>query len=275
VDSSNHFYQKFLGDVYAAARQDTDAAAAYQRVIALQPRYWAGYLNYGILHYNRGRYDQAATLIEQLIQWAPDNAQALGTLGAVYVAMGRNGDAEVVSRRSCALRPVRGCYLNLGIALQRQRRSEEAIVEYKRALAFGNPSLTLLLNLATVYTYLGRHEEARDFFERAIASAEERLRVNLQDSGQRAILAYCLAHTAEAARARFEIEQSLQHSPDDRTVRRYAVLTFERLGLRDLALETLRGASRQVLEELEASFGTDELRRDSRYEAVAAEIRSR
>lgn len=275
ADPSNHFYQRLLGDVYAAAGQDADAAAAYESVIALQPRYWAGYLSYGILHYNRGRYEQAAALIEQLLQWTPDNAQALSTLGAVYVATGRNADAEIVSRRSCSLRPARACHLNLGIALQRQRRSEEAIVEYERALTFGNPTLTLFLNLATAHMYLGRLDEARDYFQRAIASAEARLRVNLQESAQRAILAYCLAHTGESARARFEIEQALRHSPDDRAVRRYAVLTFERLGQRERALDILKGASPQVLDELEASFGTEQLQRDPRYEAVAADVRSR
>jgi len=275
ADPSNHFYQKVLGDVYAAAKQDSDAAAAYERVIALQPRYWAGYLNYGILHYNRGRYEQAAGLIERLLQWTPDNAQALATLGAVYVAQGRYADAERASRKSCSLQPGRTCHLNLGIALQRQRRSEEAIAEYKQALTFGNPTLTLFLNLATAHTYVGRTDEARDYFRRAIASAEERLRVNLQDSSQRAVLAYCLAYTGESARARFEIEQALQHAPNDRAVRRYAVLTLERLGQRERALDILKGASREVLEELESSFGTEQLQQDPRYEAIAADIRSR
>jgi tetratricopeptide (TPR) repeat protein len=274
ADPSNYFYQKVLGDVYAAVRQDTDAAAAYERVIALQPRYWAGYLNYGVLHYNRGRYEEAAALIEQLVQWAPDNAQALAALGGVYVAMRRNAEAEVVSRRSCSLQPGRTCHLNLGIALQRQRRSEEAIAEYEQALRYGNPTLTLFLNMATAHTYLGRLDEARDYFRRAIASAEERLRVNLQDSTQRAILAYCLAHTGESARARFEIEQALQHAPDERAVQRYAVLTFERLGDREQTLNALKDVSRDVLEELEASFGTEQLQKDPRYQAIAEGIRS-
>jgi tetratricopeptide (TPR) repeat protein len=255
--------------------QDADAAAAYERVITLQPRYWAGYLNYAVFHYNRGRYDDAARLLEQLIQWTPDHAQALAALGGVYVAMRRNVDAENVSRRSCSLRPTRSCYVNLGIALQRQRRTEEAISAYESALKIGPPNTPLFLNLADAHVYAGRNTEAATYFRRAIASAEERLRINLQDSRERAILAYCLAHVEEAPRAKSEIEQALQHSSDDRTVRRYAVLTFESLGERERALETLRGSPLQVLEELEASWGTEQMRRDPRYEAIASEVRSR
>jgi eukaryotic-like serine/threonine-protein kinase len=274
-DPTNHFYLKLLGDVYAAAKQDADAAATYERVIALQPRYWAGYLNYGLFHYNRGRPDEAASLIEQLLQWSPDHAQALTVLGGVYVTMGRNAEAETISRRACTLKPIRACYVNLGLALQRQRRTEEAISEYKRALTLGSPSDTLLLNLADALAYAGRPVEARDYFKRAIDLIERRLEVNVLNSSLRATLAFCLAQTGDSARAMFEIKQALQHSPEDRTVRRYGVLTFESLGERERALEALRPATRQVLDELEASWGTEQLRSDPRYEAIAAQIRSR
>ena len=275
ADPSNHIFQLRLGDVYAAARQDADAQTAYERVIALQPRYWAGYLNYAVLHYNRGRFDDAERLLQQLLQWTPDNPSALATLGAVYLGMGRHADAETVSRRACALRPNRTCYVNLGLALQRQRRTEEALVEYERALAFGLPSEAHYLNVADAYAYLGRRAEATNYFRRAITRAEERLRDNLQNSGLRAILAYSLAQTGDSSRAKFEIDQAVQHSPNDRAVRRYAVLTYETLGDRDRALEIVRGSSRQVLEELEVSWGMEQMQRDPRYPAIAAEVRSK
>jgi serine/threonine protein kinase/Tfp pilus assembly protein PilF len=275
ADPSNHVFHRMLGDVYEAAHQDEEAVAAFERVITLQPRYWEGYYSFAILHYRRGRFDQAAGLIERLIQWTPDHAQALAALGGIYVAMGRNVDAESVSRRSCSLRPAWACYVNLGIALQRQRRSDEAIAEYKRALAFGTPNEMLLLNLADAHAYLGRQSEARDYFRRAIARTEEGLRVNLQNTSLRAILAYCLAQVGEQSRARFEIEQALQHSPGDRTVRRYAVLTFESLGQRERALDILRGSPRQVIEELEQSWGTEQLQQDPRYAETVREAQSR
>jgi tetratricopeptide (TPR) repeat protein len=275
ADPSNHVFHRMLADIYDAVGQDADAAAAYERVIALQPRYWVGYLNYAVFHYRRGRFDEAARLIERLIQWTPDHAQAWAALGGVYVAMGRNADAEIASRRACSLKPGRTCYLNLGIALQRQRRTEEAIAEYTRALAFGTPTEILFLNLADAHAYLGRHNEAREFFQRAIARAEESLRVNLQNSSLRAILAYCLAEVGEKARARFEIDQALEHSPNDRTVQRYGVLTFENLGQRERSLEILRGAPRQVLDELELSWAMEPMRRDPRYQEVAREVRSK
>jgi hypothetical protein len=47
------------------------------------------------------------------------------------------------------------------------------------------------------------------------------------------------------------------------------------VGERDRAFEILRRSTRQVLEELEVSWGTEQMRRDPRYDAIAAEVRSR
>ena len=72
-----------------------------------------------------------------------------------------------------------------------------------------------------------------------------------------------------------EIAQALGHSSNSRNVRRYAVLTYESLGERDLALDTLGNATPELLDELEASWGTEDLRRDPRYGAVAQEVRNK
>jgi tetratricopeptide (TPR) repeat protein len=182
-DPTNHVFQKALGDVYATVKQDSDAAAAYERVIALQPRYWAGYLNYAYLHYNRGRYDEAARLIEQLIQWTPDHAQALAALGGVYVAMGRERRrrerfAAIVLAQTHSARATSTLASRCNGSAGRRKRSPRT----RARLRLVSPNTMLFLNLADAHAYAGRNVEARNYFQRAIASAEERLRINLQDS---------------------------------------------------------------------------------------------
>jgi serine/threonine protein kinase len=275
ADPFNHVFRLWLGQVYDLSGRDADAVAEFQKAIQLQPRYWEGYLEYARFDYRRGRFREAAGLLERLIEWAPDHAQGLGTLGAVYVAMGRNTDAERVSRHSCELTPGRACYVNLGIALQRQRRTHEAIAEYERALGFGAPPEMLFLNIADAYAYVGKRTEALGFFRRAAARAEESLKINLKNSGVRAILAYCKAQIGDRDGATFEIEQALQDSPEDKDVRKYGVLAYESIGQRDKALQTLRGSSREVLEDLELAWGTEQLRRDPNYPYVAMEVRNK
>jgi len=274
-DPTDHVFHRRLGETYDLAGRDAEAMAEFQKVIEMQPRYWAGYLGFAVFHYRRGQFQEAARLLETLLQWAPDHAQGLSNLGGVYVDMGRNADAERVSRRSCEISPARLCYVNLGIALQRQRLTRQAIDAYNRALALGTPSLMQLLNTADAYAYIREQPEAEKFFRRAIAKAQEQLKVNLRDSGARAILAYCKAQIGDREGALFELEQALESAPQDKNVQKYAVLSYESLGLRDKALDTLRRLSKPVLHELEQAWGTEQLRTDPRYPSIAREIKNK
>jgi eukaryotic-like serine/threonine-protein kinase len=280
ADPSNHLFHLRLAQGYDALGRDAEAVAEFKHVLELQPRYWEGYSDFALFNYRRGRLAEAADLFEQLIQWAPDHAQGLANLGGAYVDMGRNADAERVSRRSCAITPARRCYVNLGIALQRQRRMQEAIEADNRALTFGTPSVIQLLNLADAHAYLaeqgspGEKQEAEAFFHRTVARAQDELKVNLRDSGTRAMLAYCLSQVGEREAALFELEQALQSSPQDKSVQKYGILTYESLGLRNKALEILRGVNRQVLQELELARGAAALRKDPAYPEIARKIRN-
>jgi tetratricopeptide (TPR) repeat protein len=275
ADPSNHVFHCALGVACYQSGQDVDAVTEFEKTLALQPRYLAGYINYAVFRHRRGRFQEAAALLERLIQWAPDHAQGLATLGGVYVDMGRNADAERVSRRSCELKPSKYCYGNLGISLKRQHRTSEALAAYEQALAFGNPSAILLFNMADTYAYVGKHTQSIDFFHRAAVRMEQSLSVNLQDGGLRAMLAYSLVQTGERKRAVFELEQALRSSPEDKNARKYGVLTYEAMGQRDQALEILQRVPRQLLDELELAPGTEQLRRDPRYPGIAREVRNR
>jgi eukaryotic-like serine/threonine-protein kinase len=274
-DPSNHAFHNSLGVALYLSGQDIDAAAEFEKTLQSQPRYWPGYIDYAVFRFRRGRFQEAAALLERLIQWAPDHAQGLATLGGVYVDMRRNADAERVSRRSCELKPGRLCYGNLGIALQREQRVTEAIAAFEHALSFGNPSEMLLFNVAETYRLAGDMPKALEFHRRAAARIEQSLKVNLRNSGLRAILAYCLVQTGDRQRAVFELEQALQSSPEDKDVRKYSVLTYEAIGERHNALEALRAVPREVFEDLETLPGTEELRRDPHYPEIEREIRNR
>src|SRR5262249_42245052 len=125
------------------------------------------------------------------------------------------------------------------------------------------------------YAYLGDRPSALKFFHQAAERAQENLKVNIRNSSLRALLAYCLAQTGDPARAKFEVEQALQSSPQEKAVRKYAVLTYEVMSQREKALETLRGAPKQVVDELESGWVTEQLRQDPRYHDIVRQIKNR
>jgi len=274
-DPSNYLSHLRLARAYDQAHQDANAVAEFETGIQLQPRFWGGYLDFAVFHHNRGRFREAAALLEQLILWAPDHAQGLATLGGVYVNMGRNQDAERVSRRSCELKPDKTCFSNLATAVKGEGRIREALTYYEKALAFGSPTTILLLNMADAHDQLNERPQALDFYRRSAARAEEVLKVNLRDSELRAIMAYCLAQTGQQQRAEFEMQQAMQDAPGNKNVRKYSILTYEILGQRDRALDLLREATPDLLGEMERGHVTEGMRRDPRYPEIAAKIRNK
>lgn len=66
------------------------------------------------------------------------------------------------------------------------------------------------------------------------------------------------------------IGEALKFSPGDSKVMRRAVLTYETLGERDRAIETLRTAGPELLHELERHPDLDALARDVRFQQLVA-----
>ena len=65
-----------------------------------------------------------------------------------------------------------------------------------------------------------------------------------------AVVAYLCAQTGQAGRARVEAAQALQLARRHNETTWWAALTYERIGDRDAALQTLEGAPRALLEDL-------------------------
>jgi len=75
------------------------------------------------------------TLFRQTLRWEPPAARVWYDLGNVRLAAGDPVEAERLYREAAARAPRDGAVrLNLGIALQRQGRRDEAAAEYAEAL---------------------------------------------------------------------------------------------------------------------------------------------
>ncbi|XP_055591689.1 protein O-mannosyl-transferase TMTC2-like [Uranotaenia lowii] len=87
--------------------------------------------------------------------------KALGNLGSVLSAQGRNQEAKEALKAALSYRPnMADVHYNLGILLQNQQDYAEAVESFRKAIQF-RPSLALAyLNLGTSLIALGRCQEA-------------------------------------------------------------------------------------------------------------------
>jgi len=154
----------------------------------------------------RGRWDEAAALLERLVAASPGSFDLYEDLGWAYLSLGRTAEAERAYRQSLTRLPDHAERLwGLAETLRRQNRLDEAIESFERSLAqrpeFGEAHLGLTLahasrgepeqaleharrhaeinpgstiawsNLAAMAARQGRHDEAVAAAERLLALA--------------------------------------------------------------------------------------------------------
>src|SRR5262249_54353547 len=112
--------------------------------------------------------------------------------------------------------------------------------------------------------------EAAAAYRKGIDLALAALKQDPRDGYTRAYVAYFSARLNDSARARDEISQAKELSPDDTKVIRRAVLTYEALGERDLAIEALQGANPELLRELDRHPDLAGFRKDYRFKQIVS-----
>ena len=119
-------------------------------------------LRKGFELYRSGDLAGAEQIFHNILNLAPDNAGALNFLGAIRLAQGRNGTAfNLISRAlESAPSPQARIYLNLGIALERLNRLDEAIEAYLKTIQLKEDALNAWSSCIRLYISIGRLGDA-------------------------------------------------------------------------------------------------------------------
>jgi tetratricopeptide (TPR) repeat protein len=166
------FYARLPG-----ARQvseDLTRLAEHSRLALPFPgRYYSrpsrNYFRLGAAFLNSGYPEQTLPYLNETLRRSPDNAMALLAVSQVYLETGRQLEARQLLERALALRPdsAEG-WNNLGGVEMAAGDTRAALRAYEKALAIRPKMTHALLNAAEAYAQ-GRGNEARDWFQRAIA----------------------------------------------------------------------------------------------------------
>jgi len=124
------------GNRHFAENRPGQAAADYERAIALQPEFAEAFYNLGVLRMSQNRVAEARDCYLAAIARKAAYAEAHNNLGSVQLALGELDPALASYHRALEIRPdyVEARY-NLGIALQNADRFEEARAVYGDILA--------------------------------------------------------------------------------------------------------------------------------------------
>lgn len=173
------------------AGRRSDAEQACRTALAGDPENPDALHLLGILAFERGDHDEAATLISRSVSRNGNNILALFNLGRVYEARGELPQAEVQYRNILSLAPQDAAVHHvLGDVLCARQQDAAAITHYRQALQIRHDFPEAHLSLGNMLKTQGRVDEAISSYAEAVrlkpnfAQAQLRLGIALREQRQ-------------------------------------------------------------------------------------------
>lgn len=94
-----------LGNTYYQMNKLSDAVQSYQTAIALNPNLWQSYRNLSIIFFSLGNFQQSLNYMQQLVKFFPDNSQFRASLGLIYIRLEKLPEARQSFEQSLQLDP--------------------------------------------------------------------------------------------------------------------------------------------------------------------------
>ncbi|MBZ5723205.1 MAG: protein kinase [Acidobacteriia bacterium] len=243
ADATNDDVYRGLAYAYEGMGKMSEAEDTYRRAIRARPEYWASYNWLGGFLFRQARYEEAARMFARVTDLAPDNFNGYNNLGGVYLQLGRYADAISLFERSVSIRPAESAWSNLGTAYFYQRRFPDASRAYEQALKFNERQRSVWGNLGDAYYWQpGRRADSVAAYRRAVALAEEQLRVNPRDATLLSYLAFYHAMLREEQKASANLNRALVLAPSNPQVLLNAALVANQLGNEAAAITWLQKA---------------------------------
>lgn len=227
-----------LGQTYEAAGQEGEALDALRRAVAAEPGYFKNHRELGIFFYRRNRFPEAVKEFSAMATFAPNSPESHTLLGETWYQMSNYGNAESELQLAATLRDTSDTEHTLGAICWDEQKDEEAAGHYLRALQIGPENSSIWMSLGFCYREQKLAAKASNVYRRGLQASGKELVQDPRNARAHASQAYFEAMLHDPARAEEDAAESLKLSHDDDTTQ-FAVMTYEAIGRRDLALQVL------------------------------------
>jgi tetratricopeptide (TPR) repeat protein len=232
-----------LATAYEKLGRLEEAEKLYEQAISQRPGYWATYNWLGLFYMTHARYEEAASMFSQVVSLAPDSFTGYYNLGAVRLYQGKYEEAIPLFERSLSIRPTGDALSDLGSAYFQMRRYADSAVKYEEAVKLDDKNYVLWGNLGDAYYWTpGKRSNAVDAYGKAIALAEQQLRINSHDGQLLGALAEYHAMRNERKVAHDYLDRSLKLQPNNPLLLLNAGVVYQQIGERGRALDALEQA---------------------------------
>jgi tetratricopeptide (TPR) repeat protein len=172
-------YQVYLelGQIYQLGNQVNPAIQAFSRGRELNPRYVVFHNRLGELYTLTNRVDDAIAILEEGRKIQAGVARQHYLLGRAYALKGRYTDAQASFEAMIKQNPTMvEAHYELGNVLRVNGNRERAVTEYQESVKLQPAFWQGWLALGQVFQDLNRTPEAREAYQRAVASPDPKVR---------------------------------------------------------------------------------------------------
>lgn len=198
-----------LSQLYEADQQPLEAELILQRGITAQPNHWPALQMMALFHLERGQLSTAIEYLQRVIRLAPQNATALTNLGSAYLLNGQLQAAADTYQQALRKSPEPFIQANLATVFYYLGRINEAIGLYQSALQQNQIDYVLHGNIADAYRQNRQQPEAELHYQRAISLVQKRSSTHARDL---ALLAHYLAKTGQTEEAQRTMQRAFSKS---------------------------------------------------------------
>ncbi len=213
-----------IADAYARLSRDRESESMYRRAIELRPEFWGNHNALGAFFLERGRLDEAKTVLRRVVDLNPGSDTGYTNLAVVHILEGDHAAAEPLLRAALGLNPSHQTRNNLGVVYYAMGRFEDAAHQWRLATESGVLSAMLFSNLGDALRQLGRANESRSAYERAVDLGRSQLEVDAGDAESRAMLATALAGLGRCDDAAGEARRGLSDAAGNPAIDYYAAI---------------------------------------------------
>lgn len=164
-----------LGQGAALSEQarDIEAITYFRRAVQLAPDFPDAQYELGSALHRTRQLEDAAQVFQKLLAAAPAHVPAMLALGGVLIDAKRPIEAEIPLRRALEESAPQGLkaalHTNLALALRRQRKDKEALLNYDTAMSLDPALPGLEIHRAEALQNLNRYDEAITAYRAALA----------------------------------------------------------------------------------------------------------
>jgi serine/threonine-protein kinase len=216
--------------------------AEFRKLMAIRPNAVALYTEMGIAMMDVSRFQDALDAFDKAIALSPASAITLSQAGSAAQALGETQRALEYYEKANAIQPRADTFSNIGTIQYGLGDYTKASAAYEGSILIRPQSALTHRNLGDAYTRLGRKDDAKRAYLKAVEQAEVAVSLGPSDARAIARLAVYQAKAGDDAAAMRSVRRALALTPQDQQVLQRAAVVHALAGRGTAALDAIEKA---------------------------------